>query len=295
MGKLAQRKINLANIPTKEELYGRALESMADTDADRYNAYVRAMGPDNVKLDNYVEQSPAINVNRRGEWVEPDKGIDVFDVTTDIIPDLPSIGGAAIGLATAGIPGAVGGATIGDLITQKAAQKMGLRKDISEGRAKAAGAMELLGPIAGALPMPNVALRTMRDVASSDTPIELDDIYDIKKDLINEARKRGLQVWRRSSGKSSSEYITVKHPGDFDYDTPVAKIRISDHELPDKYSGADFDIYTGTNEPIDKSIARASAAYENALQAMDKISAYREIDGIDIGDVLPWMQTWLER
>lgn len=162
MGKLAQRKIGLANIPTKEELYGRALESMADTDADRYNAYVRAMGPDNVKLDNYVEQSPAINVNRRGSWVEPDKGIDVFDVTTDIIPDLPSIGGAAIGLATAGIPGAVGGATIGDLITQKAAQKMGLRKDISEGRAKAAGAMELLGPIAGALPLPNIGAMTAR-------------------------------------------------------------------------------------------------------------------------------------
>lgn len=123
MGKVRIPKIQR---PSTREIYGRMLAGFADTPQEEFGAYEKAMGPENVRYENYVQQIPPIMVKRRGEWVEPDAGIDVLDFTTDQIPQIPSIIGAAVGGASAGIPGAMGGAMIGEGVRRKIGQRLGV-------------------------------------------------------------------------------------------------------------------------------------------------------------------------
>lgn len=159
MGKVRIPKIQR---PSTREIYGRVLAGFADTPANEFKAYQMAMGPQNVRHENYVMAIPPIQVQRRpGQWAEPDAGLDVLDFTTDMVPEIPSIAGSAIGGATAGLHGAAGGAIVGNLAKQRIGQSLGLRDNIDPTMAKVEGAMELAGPVLGAIPIPPIMGKTV--------------------------------------------------------------------------------------------------------------------------------------
>ena len=159
MGKVWKPKGS--NKPTPSEVYGRALAGFADTPQEEYQAYEKAMGPENVRHENYVQPIPPIRVNRRGKWVEPDEGLDVLDFTTDQLPQIPSIVGGIAGFSAAGPQGAVGGAMVGEGMRRKIGQQLGVGDgSINPTAMKIAGAGEVLGPALAAIPLPNIAALT---------------------------------------------------------------------------------------------------------------------------------------
>lgn len=158
MGKVWKPK---GDKPTPNEIRGRALAGFADTPQEEYQAYQKAMGPENVKHDNYVQALPPIRVNRRGKWVEPDDGLDLADFTTDQLPQIPSIVGGIAGFSVAGSQGAVGGAMLGEGMRRKIGQQLGVGDgSINPTAMKIAGAGEALGPLVAALPLPNIPALT---------------------------------------------------------------------------------------------------------------------------------------
>lgn len=162
MGKLSTRTPE--RIPS-EEIQGRILSGFAGPSlSEQLKAYELALGPKNVRASSYVESEPSVMVKRNGEWVSPDKGTDIYDLTTDVIPDLPAILGGGLGAAYGGTQGAVGGATAGNVVKQRVGEALGLRDGVNEAEAKLEGIGELVGPIGGKalamVPMPNIGALT---------------------------------------------------------------------------------------------------------------------------------------
>lgn len=162
MGKLSTRKPE--RIPS-EEIQGRILSGFAGPSlSEQLKAYELALGPKNVSASSYVETEPSVMVKRNGKWVQPDRGTDIYDLTTDVIPDLPAILGGGLGAAYGGTQGAVGGATAGNVVKQRVGEALGLRDGVNETEAKLEGIGELVGPIGGKalamVPMPNFGALT---------------------------------------------------------------------------------------------------------------------------------------
>lgn len=225
------------DLPSIPEIKGRILAGFADTPQEEFQAYQKAMGPENVRHENYVEALPPIRVKRGSAWVEPDAGIDALDFTTDQIPQIPSIVGAAAGFSAAGPQGAVGGAMIGEAARRKIGQKLG----VGDGKVDKMNA--ILAGMGEALPiMATIGTSKIAKFGGAAT------VQDQIKKL---AKKHGFSVNLSASNKSASKYLELSHPN---IENKI-KIRISDHELPEIYGQADYDVVSAHGDYAKKTMA----------------------------------------
>lgn len=135
-----------------KEVYGRMLSGLAGPSGDeQLRAYEKALGVGKARIKPPTKSD--IEVKRMGEWKDPDAGIDVFDFTTDLIPDMPAMALGAIGAITGGPAAAVPLAAIGNIAKQQFAKDIGLRDELSRPEMVLEGGAELLGPIGDALPL----------------------------------------------------------------------------------------------------------------------------------------------
>lgn len=135
-----------------KEVYGRMLSGLAGpSGSEQLAAYEKALGVGKARIKTPTKKD--IAVKRMGEWKDPDEGIDVFDFTTDLLPDVPAMVLGGIGAVTGGPAAAVPLAAIGNIAKQQLGKDLGLRNEVSRPEAMLEGGAELLGPIGDALPL----------------------------------------------------------------------------------------------------------------------------------------------